>query len=913
MTNDIRLWIYPGANPNSAAEAWEPYFADISAYIRRPGNDGGRPITYSSGKQDESTQTDAGTMSLTLDNRDGRFSTDKIDGPWYGLLDTGCPIRLGVVAGTDSFGRTVASGGWGGDWVPVGSSGSSFSVDGSKGQTVISATNTFVANILSTAACNDVDVVSTFYPNFTATGASYGAGHIVRYKNVSNFIHSTLEFNTAGDVTVKLRNMTIGVDVEFGAVNPIPSTSYTAGVPWKLRTQADGDTYRVKAWPAASSEPTSWTLVATSQQVNVGYDVGVYVARFAGNTNSGASSIIGIDDMTAISLEWPGTVVSWPLAWDQTGNNSWAPITAAGILRRLRQGSNPIQSPLKRQLASTPTVTGYWPLEDGASSKYFTGTVPGTPVASLNGVTPAQDNSLPGGGPAPTVTAATGGNIFASVGKSQGGTGFSAMFLFKYPSLPASKTRIARVRCSRGPSTIYDFSIDATGTYLEAIAGDGSVINSTFNLYGETLVGNWVAWQLETDNTAGGGNTSVVGLYHVVGKTAYWAQSFNLTGTALSNVASISLEGPQGYSFAHIWLGSNTLPFNTNSFNLVSNGYNGEAAIDRFLRVCGEAGITASVRGGQAQFSESMGPQKEGTTMAVLQSCADVDFSVITERGSGLEFVPRVTRWNLAQAMSLTVSSGQVSKIPQPVKDDQRLKNRWTVSRIDGGSATYQNDTSVSRNGTWEDSLTINSFDDSILLNRAAWQTYYGTSQRMRWPSISINFARSPELIAAWRKRRYGWRMGVTSGLTQVKGNEPDLIVEGYIATLDPDIWAADLNCTDARVWTAAVADDTGIYGRADSEYCTTTALISSTATTIPITTGQVSGVNMPKWDNTAGLWSGGVDFNVGGERVTVTSITNGAGQAQTLNVTARGVNGYAVQHPSGTAVSLWNPPIVAL
>jgi phospholipase/lecithinase/hemolysin len=105
------------------------------------------------------------------------------------------------------------------------------------------------------------------------------------------------------------------------------------------------------------------------------------------------------------------------------------------------------------------------------------------------------------------------------------------------------------------------------------------------------------------------------------------------------------------------------------------------------------------------------------------------------------------------------------------------------------------------------------------------------------------------------------------------------------------------------------LADDTGIYGRVDSDACTTTGSITSTTVAIPITTtsGQL------KWDNTAGLWTGGVDFNVGGERITVTSITNGAGQTQTLNATVRGVNGYASSHASGVSVSLWDPAVVGL
>lgn len=112
MTNQIKLWLYPGANPNSDPTNWEPYVQDITAYVRRPGDDGGAPINYQGGRQDESSQTDAGQMTLTLDNRDGRFSTENIAGPWYGLIDLNTPIRLGVYGSADNFNRTV-SGSWG--------------------------------------------------------------------------------------------------------------------------------------------------------------------------------------------------------------------------------------------------------------------------------------------------------------------------------------------------------------------------------------------------------------------------------------------------------------------------------------------------------------------------------------------------------------------------------------------------------------------------------------------------------------------------------------------------------------------------------------------------------------------------------------------------------------------------------
>jgi hypothetical protein len=915
VKNDIKLWLYPGANPNSTPDAWEPYFVDISAYVRRPGQDGGRAIQYSAGKQDESTTTDAGQMTLTLDNRDGRFSTEKIDGPYYGLIDTNTPIRLGVTAVSDPFTRTVSNG-WGTissalsqSWAHSGTL-SNWSTDGTKGQVIIPSGNTFVVAVASNGTTRDVDLVTTVTPSATATGAAYGIGHMMHRTDSSNMVYTTLEFNTAGNTTVKIRQVVAGVTTELAASNPIPSSSYSAGNAWKIRSQADGDAIRVKVWPVSGSEPTAWMLTTTQDSL-VGNSVGLYIARFNGNTNSGVASLLGVDDFIATTLEWTGYVNTWPMSWDITANNSWAAITAGGILRRLRQGTNPVQSPLRRQLAGTANCVGYWPLEDGASSLYFTPAVGRVPYATFVLAEPASENTLAGGGPAPTLSDDS-GSISATVGLSQGGTGYAAMFLVKMGSMPSVKTRIVRVR-GRGPATIVDFSLDSSNTYLEVLNGDGSLITSATNAIPSGIhFDQWMAINITSDNTdpgAGVTTTRTDVFYHQVGSQVYYNPLVIYGSASLSTVTGIRLTGNSGTAFGHIWLGQNTLPFVTNDFTLVSSGYATELASDRFSRVCREAGIPYSVVGASSLASEAMGAQKEGSTLAILQSCADADYGVISERGGGLEFVPRASRWNIVQTMGITLAARQIGAIPAPVRDDQRLRNKWTVTRTGGSSGTFQDDTSVARNGTAEDSVTINTFDDSVLVNHAAWRVAIGIGVRARWPSIVLNFANSPELMVYWRQRVYGWRLGITTGLTQVKGNEPDLIVEGYQASLDPDLWVTELNCTDAEIWTAAVTDDTGIYGRVDNEACTSTSLISATALSLPVTTTAP----YPVWDTTSGLWSGGVDLNVGGERVTATGISTGVSPAQTFTLSARGVGGYAASHPSGTKVSLWYPAPVAL
>jgi hypothetical protein len=903
---DVRLWLYPGANPQSDPALWEPYAVDISSKIRHPGNDGGAAITYSGGKQDEANQVDSGIMNLTLDNRDGLFSTDNLSGTYYGLLDLNTPIRMGVRSWVDNFARSVSNG-WGTvnaaqlfSW-DTSAATTWFNVTGGVGTVAIPTTNTAVTALASRATSKDVDVTCTITPNATATGGSYGAGTIVRRTDSTNFAYSTIEFDTAGTVTIKIRQVIAGVTSTLASINPIPASSYTAGVAWKLRTQADGNQIRAMVWAAAGTPPTTWHITATQSSLT-GNSIGMYVARFAGNTNAGTT--LSVDDFQVTALEFTGGVVSWPLRWDITGNNSWAPITATGVLNRLQQGTNPIQSPLRRQLSGTATVTGYWPLEDGVSAKSFGSTVPGQNPAMFSGVTPAQDDTLPGGGPAPTITTA-GGSIGALTNIPNNGTGFAAMFLFKLPSLPVSKTLICRFRCNRGIVAYWDISFDATNQYVEGFASDGTSLTSAVNVTAPLDPTQWTAIDLQVDNTVGGPSTSTWTSYsHNVGQDVYYIQNGTFGSSLTSWIYSASLYGAVGTAFGHIWFGQNTLPFVTTAFSLVSAGYAGELAADRFARVCTEAGIPYIVRPGD---SEKMGAQPKGSTINILRACERADYAAVAERGAGLEYYPRSTRWNLGARMTISKVSGEIGDAPEMVRDDQRLKNKFTMSRTDGGSATFQDDASIARNGTWEDSGIVNVFDDSVLSNHAAWRVNAGINKSQRLPQLTLNFARSPLLIPFWRARDYGFRIAITTGLVQLTGNDPDVLVEGFQCTLWPNGWTAVLNCSATKIWRSAVSDDTGVLGRVDSDACTLSAGIDASTLSIPVvtTTGQL------KWDNTAALWSGGVDFNIGGERITVTSITNGAGQAQTLNATARGVGGYAFAHSSGASVSLWDPAVV--
>lgn len=907
----VKMLLYPGANPDSDPSTWG-LPADISQYVRRPGGDGGQAISYSGGRGDEASEPDAGRMSLTLDNRDGRFSTDKIDGPYAGLLDTNTPIRMGVVTFTDNLNRVSASG-WGAptenrfgqDWAHAGSL-SNWTADGAKAGTIIAAANTQSQARALNGGGRDMDITMTIIPPALATGARFTCGIVARRVDSANLSLIELSFNTDGSLKFEIRRILGGVYSTLASLDPVPSATYTANSRWRIHVQYEGNAVRASVWLESGSEPSAWQLSA-EDTVSTGVETGVWFARYTSNTNSGVTPICYVDDYQVIGLEFAGFVSSWPLRWDRKGGNSWAPITADGIIARITQGNYPIQSPLRRHLGSVANISDYWPMEEGSSSKSFAPVrAGGQPAYFSSGVTPAADNELAGGGPAPVVGTST-DFIQGVTNISNNGTGFAALFLFKLASLPAAKMTIARFRTNRGPVPIYDLSVGPTNFITEAKDTDGTVLSSFTNAFGPLNFTEWMAWQLETDNTLSVGNTTWTSLVHQVGDPTFYFQQGTVSGATNSIVNFFRLQGPDGSAFAHVWLGRNTLPFVSNNFSLVSSGYEGELAADRWDRICDEIGLPHTVR--TVSTSEAMGIQRESDALSVLRSCVAADYGVMAERGAGLEMVPREARWNPAVEMALSKASGHIADAPEPVRDTQRLRNKWTVSKLDGGSATYIDTASAAKSGLWEDSAMINVESDAVLVNHAGFRVALGTQQRLRWPEIALNFGRTPTLVYQWRKRRYGMRFTVTTGLTQVTGREPDLIMEGFTAELAPDSWTVRMSASQASAWKAGVTDDTGILGRADIESCTVKTAVNSSTLTIPITTAT----GKLKWDNTAGLWSGGVDLYVGGERVTVTSITNNTGQDQTLNCSVRGVDGYAAAHGVGEEVRLWEPAIVAL
>lgn len=899
---DVRLWLYPGGNPGGDAALWG-LEEDISSYLKFPGSVGGQSITYRSGRRGNSGQAsgavDASEMDLSLENTDGRFCPDKIDGPYWPLLDLNTPIRMGVVTGYDSFTRTTSPGlgtSTSGDaW--TGSAG--WTTNGSRAIASVSVANTIVIQRLTDADAANYDFTVTGAVTNASTGASQALGG-VQYEAASNYLMFRVDFGaTAGAMSARIHRIGGSGSSVLVTSDPL-SFTYTAGELFRIRCQREGVQVRLKVWKAASAEPAAWTCTASEDSIAPG-QLGIFGWKLTGNTN--APALFEFDDFQSIGLEFTGYVTEWPTDWDMTGGLSWAAIKAAGILRRLRQARTGIlMSPLRRQLP-TYSPTGYWPLEDGARANSFASAIGGQ-SAKFNRMTLAADDSLPGTLTAATFNATDGSITAFNPGSVNGANGFAVSFLAKPGANPPSKTRLLSVTTSRGTAARIDCAISHNGTnaitYVDAFNSDGvSILSTSGSISSYTdWTTDWFGFCLKA--YLSGGNTVVEFIKFRVGDLVGFFSSDSFA-TGLTPIARNITVGGTGVDFtgtsvAHLVCALETLPFISYPFFNAASGFESENVDERLERLGLEAGIPIMIEPGT---TVDLGPQARVRPVENMQSAVDAELGILYEWGNGLGFRPRAARRNQPVLFSLSKAAGHIADVPKPVRDDQRVRNKIVVTRDNASSATSIDQASIDRVGEYEEPVSLPLYDDSTLQDHADLRRFLGTRKGMRWPGVRIDFARNPSLLPAWRRRQFGFRFTVTTGLSQVRGSEPDLLAEGYSASLDPLSYTVDLECADASVWDTGVYDDP-VANR--SKYGPTGATLNAGINTAALSIAVLT-VAGETWKTGAVSYSISID----GEHIPITSVSGPVANVYTLTASARAGNAVSKSHLAGAAVTLAN------
>lgn len=633
-------------------------------------------------------------------------------------------------------------------------------------------------------------------------------------------------------------------------------------------------------------------------------------------------------------VRFQGYIVGFPPAWDTTGTFPTVAVTAFGILQRLSNKSAPALSALRRTIQSNPYVKAYWPVEDGASStraaeviSNYAGGATIEPPFGFGDAEPAElysSNALA----VPHLSAVSrissmGSSVPAfPVTWSPANDGWSVSWFMNIPQVPSTVETILielftadlpvawNLRCVLGTDgKIRIKAFNASG--VDEFADIGVTFDQ-FTTNG-SVYGRWVQFSFYcvTDSTP----TSTLyctwedeeelfydwEFYGVSSPDGYHSISSQPTQFRVSGASFQADE----FGFGHLAI-LDTAP--RIDFTYEGFGYKEEDAITRLERICTEEGIPLTVINDGDYQPNPMGPQSTAKTIDNLHEIESTDGGLLIDgRGPGITFITRAARQSKRATITVDASLHQIDEPFEPEDDDQRNRNSVEIQNRNASNVTYTDSTGpqgTNAIGEYPSSVSVNLFDDTNTLFRAAWEVRRGTVGGLRYPTLSLDFAANPELALQWLASEVNNRLDALNVSLVAQGHPPgtiDLLIEGWSEILSPTQWAAVLNCSPYDPYIVGKIQTADVFAwRLDTGNTTVDADYAAGSTTI--------GINV----NDGFLWSTVVtdypiDVGINGIQVTVTGCT-GAGSPQSLTVQPLP---YAIKQ--GWSVSLWNVPRLAL
>jgi len=637
-----------------------------------------------------------------------------------------------------------------------------------------------------------------------------------------------------------------------------------------------------------------------------------------------------VDTGTGARTLWLGFASEWQPGWESlTGDAEVAVVklSASGTLRRLAQGAAPVVSPIRRYLTNEPDVVAYWPCEEGDDADNFPAAVGTRDMTWTGDVDLASCDDYPGSNPLPTSNgvAGVGGSFRTTVDGYTPASDYSTgvrmlMSLPPAASAPANNSVLMRVWLYGGSVGRFEVCYQTAGVFnVIAYATSGAILssaNATFSVDGVPGLISLEFYQ--------SGGTFFYNLNFLRNdRTSYGSIPGNPSGTGTLGIVSEIWIDPSaavtGMGFGHIAVlkaRSATDPL-TDVYQQV-HGYPNELITSgRVTRLCSENGIEFTLYGGTSDTatpSDYAGSQGIDDVLTLLRECEKQERGVLWDGlRAGLAYTTRRRRENAPAALTIDAAAGELAPPFQPTDDDQRIRNKWSVTRKSG--ATYVSEDADGPMGTgeigvYDDSLTINSYADQAAQELAGWLVHAGTVEGYRYPSLTIDLRATPQHAEAVVDLFPGARVDVTNLDDALTGSAPEtvsLTVEGISHDIGPRHWRVTLNCSPFEVWRVGVlASDTGDTNELTARLDTDTATVDTTAlagaTSLSVATSSPSGL----------VWTTDSDdyplyLNVGGVQVRATACA-GASSPQTFTVDA-----LPVDRPAGAAVSVWNPPVIGL
>jgi hypothetical protein len=366
------------------------------------------------------------------------------------------------------------------------------------------------------------------------------------------------------------------------------------------------------------------------------------------------------------------------------------------------------------------------------------------------------------------------------------------------------------------------------------------------------------------------------------------------------------------WSHVAVWAGAG--PSASDSYE-AATGHVGETATDRIARNCLEEGIPHAAV--SPTDDPQMGPQPIGDILAVLRDAETVGHGILYETldSWGIGYRPLEDRYNLSPAMTIDLSTyrtseGTSARVLQPVRNDRRLRNEWTVSRPGGGRATAIDAVSQSRRGRYNDSAEVNVAADTQLADEAGWRVREDADESMRYAGFPIDLgANASTLLPAWLEMELGDRVDRTGAPAEHPGGTVSVEVEGYVASIRRRSWMVDIASEPFEPWRVQQLSATPPASTFDGRL-----IASSWTVDADFDAGVDPSLDV---DVTPAITQNGdhIPFNIrtSGVLLEVTAVGAPAGSVQTLTVTQTPLNGATKTITAGTAVELADPLILVL
>lgn len=686
-------------------------WTDITESVKLTADEG---ISITRGASDELADVQTGTMTLELDNSDGRFTPGRA-GPYYPNVRRNCPIRLisTVAPGVNLLaqpGFEISDNGW----------------DAAPGLTPALATI-------------DTDHVKSGTYGFKIGWAASGTGGVMQ---------------------VPLYGLTIGSPHTASVYVWVP-----AGDP-AVRLDIDGTTVGTASsltgqWQRIS---VTWTTTAASHLLRITTNTtspvaGDLVWMDEAQVEEGSSATTWSSTAATHHARFFGMVTSWPMGWD--GLHSTVTITASDTMKWLSR--RPALGPMLVEEVQGDEAKLYYPLSEPESST--TGgdqsgysrpsmtiqqTGAGGTLEFGTGVGPPSDDL-----PAPTFTPAS-----ASAGKylrctvsplltSDGSTG---------TPIPGAQAFEVWFSTSTSGRTIMTWSSGFAAAFDSGIrfqleAGTGKLQIVEYFSFGPTT------YTIATPNLANGQPHHLVwdeighdvwvdGVQYAVATTTWQDRIIltvgaNETGTSLwsgtiSHVAAYVRNG-----------GFPAISEIVEHYAAGMTGHAGESSWIRMYRLGGYAKIPAVIP--QGIFSTVASQGQLGSSP--LTHMRDVERTesgrLFADRASSqLVFQSRTVRYNPTPALTIAFADLETPDV-EFSDDDQKQVNLVRATRPGGATQRVQDPTSIALDGIAEQQLDILKSTDAEVIDAATWLVIRYADPQPEMRQLPVQAATMP--TAAYR------------------------------------------------------------------------------------------------------------------------------------------------------------------